>query len=139
MTAKSFYLVCEGEVTDAGPETSFDGNDSVLVLAENEEHARLIAALCDAGSLQADNVTLDGSVVSCVQARDYNRVILHDGKRYILAQQAYVSDDGTTYEAHAYDARGKEYQLYWTVISPCTDGDEGSACDWGNPSRIVAL
>lgn len=56
---------------------------------------------------------------------------------YTLTQEAYISDNGLTYEAHGLDENGDDLMVYWD-IKVHTD-DESDSCDWNHPSNIVKL
>ncbi len=61
-----------------------------------------------------------------------------DGLTVTLTQDAYVSDDSETYEAHAADDEGNVYKVFWRVI--CTDTDDQSnCCDWDKPFHITLV
>lgn len=75
---KSFFLVKEGEVSDATAETEFDAIESVLVYAEDEAQARDLAQKYDDGIFSYGNVTVDGKTVSAVtwiESDDYPNYI----------------------------------------------------------------
>ncbi|MET3505554.1 hypothetical protein [Halalkalibacter oceani] len=62
-------------------------------------------------------------------------IVEFEGKEYRTLQDAYVSDDGSEYKAHAVDENDKEYMIYWETINFDTS-DESEACDWDNPIRV---
>ena len=63
--------------------------------------------------------------------------VVHNDKKLYLSQQAYISDDGLTYEASAIDDDENNYKIYWDVT--CQDADdESDACDWDD-FRVVEL
>lgn len=63
----SLFLVNEGEVTSATPDTTCDGLNSILVLASCDADALAIAADYDSGILQADNYTADGVTIAVIK------------------------------------------------------------------------
>lgn len=68
----SLYLVAEGEVSPATPETEWDGANSILVAATSEEAALRMADAYDMGEVQADNLQWGGETISVVTLRDSN-------------------------------------------------------------------
>lgn len=58
-------------------------------------------------------------------------------KDLTLTQQAYPSDSGLTYQAHAVDNDANEYIVYWLADLTINNGDE--CCDWDNPVSIKRL
>ena len=66
----SMYLVAEGQVTSATPETQWDGTNSILVAATSEDAALQVADAYDRGAVQADNLTWDGETLACVCLRN---------------------------------------------------------------------
>jgi hypothetical protein len=66
MTEKNLYLVAEGDVSEATPDTEWDGERSVVVLATDEADALDIASLWEKNLLQADNCIYDGQTVAAV-------------------------------------------------------------------------
>lgn len=67
--------------------------------------------------------------------------VIFEGKEYRLTQDAYVSDDGATYQASAQDADNNEYMVVWEVNHPDFENltDESEACDWENPIRVTRI
>lgn len=65
-------------------------------------------------------------------------IVTVEGTEYRTTQEPHVSDDGRTYKAHAVDAQDNEYIIAWAVINEETT-DESEACDWANPSGVMAL
>ena len=61
-----FYLVRNGKVSRATPDTPWDGEESVLVYATSPRAALIIAEAYDKGLAQADNVFVDGKTVAAV-------------------------------------------------------------------------
>ena len=63
------------------------------------------------------------------------------GKTYYLWQDAYVSDNGKTYQAHASlnpdDNDDDDYMIYWDVIAD--EDDQSNNCDWDNPRYIIDI
>jgi hypothetical protein len=51
----SLYLVKEGQVYNANEDTEWDGDNSILVLAYDEEYALVTAAAYDRELIQEDN------------------------------------------------------------------------------------
>ena len=66
----SLYLVAEGEVTAATPQTEWDGANSILVAATSEDAALTVANAYDRGEVQADNLQWLGETISVVCKRD---------------------------------------------------------------------
>jgi len=66
------YLVAEGEVTEATPETKWDGKNSILIAATCESSACHVACAYDAGEVQADNLAWNGETISVVTMQDEN-------------------------------------------------------------------
>lgn len=62
------YLVTGGDVTDATPDTEWDGIESVLVAAPDERAALYAAVGYDAGRLGPTNYAIDGRTVACIVA-----------------------------------------------------------------------
>lgn len=65
-----------------------------------------------------------------------------------LTQEAYVSTGcgvGDTYEARAEDKDGNSFLVVWDVLDgwresfAAGDLDEGDACNWDKPSKIIPL
>lgn len=76
-----------------------------------------------------------------------NGTFEHDGRTYILLQQAYISDEGEThFEATAICENDTPneygelpvYNVYYDITCECFDEleDLGDACDWNNPSSV---
>ena len=67
-----------------------------------------------------------------------------DRKTFYITQLAYISDDGSYYEALAIDADENEYLIQWDTTEDwksreiADQWDESEACDWEN-FRIVDL
>lgn len=66
----SLYLVTEGEVTAADPETEWDGANSILVAATSEDAALKGGEAYDRGEVQAGNLQWLGQAISVVCLRD---------------------------------------------------------------------
>lgn len=66
----SIYLVTEGEVEPAGPDTEWDGERSILVAATSEESALKVAEAYDSGLVQAGNLAWAGRTIGVVTLRD---------------------------------------------------------------------
>ena len=66
--------------------------------------------------------------------------IKHDGKKYRLTQEAYIAG-ADTYRAAArrIPDDGYGYTVLWDKTGDTSDGDEGNACDWYNPSNVVRV
>lgn len=53
--------------------------------------------------------------------------------KYKLTQDAYISDDGVTYEASAVDSNNNDVKLFWDIVYPEYVGaceDESDMCNW---------
>lgn len=61
----TFFLVREGIVSPASPDTPWDGKRSVLVFASSPKAALKIAEAYDKGKVQADNVFLEWKGCCC--------------------------------------------------------------------------
>ena len=61
-----------------------------------------------------------------------------EGKKLLLQQEAYISADGTTYEALA-SCGDEEYQVFWEITCDDDQGDESNACDWEKPFKIEKI
>ncbi len=59
-----FYLVHNGKVSRATPDTPWDGEESVLVYASSPKAALRVAEAYDRGLAQADNIYANGTKVS---------------------------------------------------------------------------
>ena len=78
--------------------------------------------------LEGSYLTVDGDVCYPVE---------FDGKIYRPQQDAYISNNGETYEARALDQDGNYCMIYWDII--CPNSDDGSDhCNWDHPSDIIA-
>lgn len=64
-------------------------------------------------------------------------VVEVEGVEYKTTQDPYVTDAGDQYQAHAVDADDKEYLIIWDVVNEDVE-DESDACDWDEPSSVVA-
>ena len=73
-TNLSLYLVSEGDVSAATPETEWDGANSILVAATSEDGALKVADAYDRGETAADNMAWDGKTISVVTLRDRDGV-----------------------------------------------------------------
>ena len=66
----------------------------------------------------------------------------HNETLLTLTQQAFLDYDGSNtgeryYSASAVDADGNQYKIRWEIYEGFDGEDEGDACDWEHPSRIV--
>jgi hypothetical protein len=64
------WLVSEGDVTSATPETEWDGDNSILVAATSSAAALEVAEAYDKGEVRADNLAWLGATIGCVCIRD---------------------------------------------------------------------
>jgi hypothetical protein len=67
MNTLSLFLVNEGDVSDATPDTEFDATNSILILAESAERAQVVASLYDAGKVGIDNWQYMGETIAAVR------------------------------------------------------------------------
>lgn len=52
-----------------------------------------------------------------------------EGKTYTVIQNAYISSNGKTYQAHAIDEEENDFLVYWLITKPNVE-DENEACNW---------
>lgn len=69
-TSLNLYLVSEGDVAPAGPETTFDGINSLLVAASSRTGALEVAEAFDRGEIAVDNLAWSGNTIACATLRD---------------------------------------------------------------------
>lgn len=61
----NLYLVKNGEADEADSSASWDGIQSILVLASSASEALIIASAYDAGALSYDNIQWGGKTIAC--------------------------------------------------------------------------
>ncbi|MDK2126698.1 hypothetical protein [Parachitinimonas caeni] len=64
------YLVSEGEVTLADPETEWDGTNSILVAATSEAAALKVATAYDQEEVEVGNLAWNGATIAVVTLID---------------------------------------------------------------------
>ncbi len=67
--------------------------------------------------------------------------VTFENNTYTLTQEAFVSDCGEQYQAHATNG-DDEFVVYWDVKQFDGGNDdvpEDELCDWENPSKVEAI
>lgn len=68
-------------------------------------------------------------------------IIEFNSKKYLLTQDAYISDDEQQYKASSVRADDKEIKavVFWdvTIDDPKNCDDESNMCDWDKPSDVI--